>query len=108
MNQENNGEYMCHVLYSEYLDNGQRVLLFAGEFSNAADAEERKAHLNQNIPNKLSGIKVCVGLAHFHAHPTDESKDCAFITPKDGSEIFMWYQMINMKEILEFADANGL
>jgi hypothetical protein len=108
MTEEISGEYMCHVLYSEDVADKQRVIIFAGEFNDAADAEERKAHLNQNIPNKLSSIKICVGLAHFHAHPTDESQDFALITPKDGSQPFMWHQMIDMHEILELAEVNGL
>lgn len=100
MNKRGDGEYIAHVLFSQHQEEGQRVLLFVGEYDNQEDAEEKKALLNRSMPPSLT-MDVCVGLAHFHAHATDEELDEMIVTPKDGSDPFMWGEMIDVSDIMK-------
>ena len=103
MTQKITGEFIGYVLFSQHEEKGQRMLLFVDQFTDLADVETRKAELNRKLPAELSGVDICVGLAHFHAHDTDEEQDCSVITPKDGSAPFHWREMIDIREILELA-----
>ena len=52
-------------------------------------------------------MTAIVGMAYFHADPEDEDKDFIRVTPKDGSEPFLWSQMTDVKEIVEYANSKG-
>ena len=101
MIKEASSEHVCYVLYSDFNDDvdGKRVLIFIGEFDDEANAEQKKAELNREMPVQIRDVTAKVGLAHFHPHPEDENKDFILVTPKDGSKAFLWGQMLDMKEI---------
>ncbi|MCQ8127485.1 hypothetical protein [Methylomonas rivi] len=107
MTQQNtsSGEFSGYVLFSQYKDDvdGKRILIFIEESEDLAKVEERKAELNREMPVPIKDATVSVGMATFHPHPESEEKDYMLVTPRDGTEPFFWNQMIDVKEILEFA-----
>ncbi|WKJ90678.1 hypothetical protein QZJ86_00665 [Methylomonas montana] len=104
------GEFSSYVLFSQFKDDvdGKRILIFIEESEDLAKVEERKAELNREMPVPIKDTTVSVGVATFHPHPEDEEKDYMLVTPRDGTEPFFWHQMIDVKEILEFAKERNI
>jgi hypothetical protein len=88
--QEIAGEYTAHVVYSRQSDGELDIIIFVDEFDNVADAEEKKAKLNRELPIELSDCLVSVGIAMFYAHPENEDLDLLVVHPKDGTPPFSW------------------
>jgi hypothetical protein len=111
MEQVNNGEKICYVLFARcppIEDGSEAIILYINEFEDVADAEQTKAEINRTLPKGLNDIIVVVGVAHFHANDENEDLDYLEVTPKDGSKPFMWQEMIDAKDVVEFAKERGL
>lgn len=106
--QPHHPDHNSYVLFARYTEeNGNRLILFIQEYDDVGDVEQRKAKLNRETL-KQGDMSAAVGISRFHPHPVDDSKDFSVITPKDGSEPFSWEDMIDIKDIVEFAKLRGL
>jgi hypothetical protein len=90
-----------YVVFSRCSLNEKQLIVFFGEYTDLADAEQIKADKNRNMPTELSEFTVTVGVASFMPHEFDEALDHIEVVPRDGSEKFKWSEMIDGKELAQ-------
>jgi len=93
-----------YVIFVRTEINSHPIILFFGECHDLADAEEIKAAKNREMPARLADMSVCVGVAEVVLHESDEDMDFIKITPRDGSEPFLWSDMVEGHEIARLSE----
>lgn len=99
---KSNREKVGYILFFKVKDDQKKeVILFVKEFEENVDAEELKAKINNAKTGGVPiGCHACVGVAHFEEGET-ENLDVIRVTPKDGSNDFLWGEMIDVNDLIK-------